>query len=261
MQYMTDTIEEPNIQNENERKLITLTRALAYSPVKGKFIDNSVVAFKYYNCFNYPFLSKENRDVYLTMGITSPNPREGKTLVASNLAVSLAMGYQKRTILVDMNLINPRLHEIFGTSLSPGLYEAMTDGTITVTQTQVDNLGLLSAGAPRSHRNGPAAAAASNGTKRRNGKQERQPPVGLEFLPAFREVLATLEQEFDFIIVDMPPINSRDFPVLYASQLNGLVVVVDTGKTRKDDVEKMFRQVNEQQVLGFVFNRVDDTKR
>src|SRR5919108_561025 len=109
-----ESVTEERVQNQT---LVPVTRAVVLSPEHGKQIDQQTIAFKYYNSFNYPFLSKENRDVYLTMGITSPSPGEGKTLVASNLAVSLALGYQKRTVVIDLNLRKPRLHEIFGAPL------------------------------------------------------------------------------------------------------------------------------------------------
>lgn len=87
-----------------------------------------------------------------------------------------------------------------------------------------------------------------------------EPAFGLEQLSAFLDVLYSLEQEFEFVVVDMPAINTGNFPILFASRLNGLIVVVDTRKTSRQELDKMFRQVNQHQVLGFVFNRVrDDT--
>ena len=89
------------------------------------FVDRKTVAAKYYNKFNFSKLSKRYSDLNVALGITSANKGEGKTLVASNMAVSLSQGYQQRTVLVDMNFRNPELHEIFGVSHRPGLAEAM----------------------------------------------------------------------------------------------------------------------------------------
>lgn len=262
METHSDTGFDPFDKGENEsgtrhgHSLMHITRAISTNPVKGKGIDPSVVAFPFYNSFNYSFLSKDKRDLYLTVGVTSANPGEGKTLVASNLAVSLALAFQRRTILVDLNLQQPRLHDIFGASLSPGFSEALTGGSISVTATQVENLAVLTAGTLNGHHQ-PTNGSNGNGSLKR---KLQEPSVGLQHLSAFRDILYSLEEEYDFVIVDLPSINVRNFPVLFASQLNGLIVVVDSGKTKKEDLENMFRQISERQVLGFVFNRAQDGK-
>lgn len=210
-------------------------------------IDKTMVSFPFYNAFNYSLLAKDNPNVRLTIGITSANPGEGKTLVAANLAVSLAMAYRRKTILIDFNLQAPRLHEVFGAPLSPGFFEALNHTSIYVASTPFEHLFVLSGGdcsggcdAPRS--------------QRRQGSAE--PVVGLDKLDDFLQVLSSLEREFQFVIMDMPSINTQDFPILFAGQLNGVVVVVDTSVTRRQDIDKMFLHLNEQQVLGFVYNRI-----
>jgi Mrp family chromosome partitioning ATPase len=77
----------------------------------------------------------------------------------------------------------------------------------------------------------------------------------LDQLSMFRDVIYSLMQGFDFVIVDMPSMNVPGFPVLFASQLNGLFVVLNAGETKRGEIDKMFRLLNESQVYGFVFNR------
>jgi Mrp family chromosome partitioning ATPase len=230
-----------------EQGLVRVPRSIVFHPTHGRRMDNEVVNFRYYNSFNYSLLSKEKSNFRLTLGVTSPNPREGKTLVASNLAVSLTLGYRKRTVLVDMNVARPRLHEIFGTPVGPGLIDALHDGPVSLVRTQIEHLSVLAVGNLKNRR--------SNGETINSHSF-----VGLEYMAAFGDIIYSLQQEFEFVIVDMPSINTRDFPILFANQLDGLLVVVDAGKTKREDLEKMFRQVNERQVLGFVFNRVRDEK-
>jgi protein-tyrosine kinase len=228
-----------------ESALVRVPRSVVFHPSTGKRIDSNVVHFRYYNSFNYSLLAREKTRSRLTVGITSPNAGEGKTLVAANLAVSLTLGYQKKTVLVDLNVHRPRLHEIFGIPVSPGLIETLHDGPVNVTRTEIENLSILPVGSMRHRR-----------TINDNGNIQSY--IGLEDMSSFSDVIYSLEHEFEFVIVDMPSINSRDFPILFANQLNGLLVVVDVGRTKREDIEKMFRQVNENQVLGFVFNRVTD---
>lgn len=235
----------------NDSKLVRLIKSVVVNPEKGKYVDEKIVRFKFYNSFNYSLLSRGNENLNMTVGITSPKQGEGKTLVASNLAVSLAMGSQKKTVLVDLNILNPSLHNVFGVPQSPGLGEAFTNGKVHVYQTAIENLAVLTSG----HFLGTQSEwPLPEGSMRGIMK----PALGLDQLAAFRDVIYSLEQEFEFVIVDMPSINTEGVPVLFANQLNGLIVVVDSGRTKKEELDAMFHQVNERQVLGFVFNRFEE---
>ncbi|MFI5251245.1 MAG: tyrosine-protein kinase family protein [Bacteroidota bacterium] len=227
--------------------LVEVQRSIVVSAKPGEFVDPEIVKFEYYNSFNYALLSDTKTNVKLNLGITSANSGEGKTLTASNLAVSLTMGYRKRTVLVDMNFRSPKLHKIFGAAQGPGLIDALHGEAINLTATSLDNLYLLTAGI--------------SSPLKKNGKTAKlQTPIGVEHTNAFGEILAALGQEFDFVIVDMPAIITREFPILFVNHLNGLLVVVEMGKTKRQDIDKIFRHVNKNQVLGFVFNRFSENE-
>lgn len=234
--------------NSQQKTITQIPKSIVLNPIRRKIVDPQVVAFPYYNSFNYSLLSKEenNKEVQLALGITSANSGEGKSLVASNLAVSLTLGYRKKTILVDLNMQHPTLHDVFGAPQGPGLLEALNSGNIHVWQTAVDHLHLLSAG----HSNGRRSHHPLNFS----GSQQ----LRLDQMTAFSEVISALQQDYEFIIVDMPAMNSENFPVLFANRLDGVLVVVDSTSTRRHDVEKVFRRLNERQVLGFILNRVKD---
>jgi Mrp family chromosome partitioning ATPase len=237
-----------------EQRLVRLIKSVVENPERGTSIDGNTVRFQYFNSFNYSMLAREGKSVNLTVGITSANRGEGKTLVAANLAVSIAMGFRKKTILVDLCFASPRVHEIFGLQNGPGLAESFTNGAIHVSRTQVENLYVLSSGIiPLFHE--PEAAPGAGAAASVSPK----PLLGLDQLTAFRDVIYSLEQEFDFVIVDMPAVNTAEIPILFTNQLNGLLIVLDSGKTRREDLDAMFQKVNDHQVLGFVFNRVRDT--
>lgn len=241
----------PGNPGAQEQRIVRLIKSVVENPDRGNAIDERVVQFRFFNSFNYSLLTREGKGVNLTVGITSARPGEGKTLVASNLAVSLAMGLQKKTILVDLCFARPKIHEIFGLENGPGLADSFTNGAIHVSRTQVENLYVLSSGmVPLYHE----PAGASHGGAGASPK----PLLGLDQLTAFRDVIYSLEQEFDFVIVDMPAVTSAEVPILFTNALNGLLIVVDSGKTRREDLDAMFQKVNEHQVLGFVFNRVEE---
>lgn len=244
---------EPVKSQESDAKIVRLFKSVIVNPEEGNRIDSDIIAYRFYNSFNYSLLPKLENEVSLAIGVTSPNARDGKTLVASNLAVSLAMGYQRETILIDLNIHAPAIHDIFGTVVQPGLIEALGNGSIHVSRTMIDHLHVLSTGDIRHH---PLWAQRMNGG--RNGRMSREPSVGLEMMAAFRDILYSLKQKFEFIIIDMPSVSSPGFPAFFANQLSGLLVVIQEGKTKRAEIEKVLRRVDERHVLGFVMNHAKD---
>jgi Mrp family chromosome partitioning ATPase len=237
----------------DSQQLVRLLKPVVVRPERGKSIDPNEVSPRFYNCFHYSMLMKESTEVNLTVGITSANPSEGKTLVAANLAVSLAVANQRETALVDLNFQSPSLHRIFGTEQSPGLVEALSEATIQVSRTQLEHLYLLSAG----NVSGGLLATeyvSNNGKSSSDG--QAGPTAALEQVAAFRDVLYSLRQEFEFVIVDMPAIYRPPASLLLVDQMDGILVVVNANKTKHEDLQRMFRQVNQKQILGFIFNRV-----
>ncbi len=244
---------EANVDPANENKLVRVIKSIVVNEKAGTYVDQNIIKFQYYNAFNYSLLDRGADALHLTLGVTSARPGQGKTLVASNLAVSLAMGSQKKTVLVDLNFLNPRLHEIFGINSAPGLSEAFQNGKIHVSRTLIDRLYVLPVGNFLTSQEGVIQSESFSDLASR---ELARPMIGLSQLPAFRDIIYSLEQEFEFVIVDMPSINSQGIPVLFANQLNGLIVVVDSGKTKREELDEMFQHINDRQVLGFVFNRV-----
>ena len=252
--YRTDP-SDSGADEIKQNKIIPLLKPIVVNPDVGKSVDSRIIANPYYNSFNYSLLANGFENLKFTFGITSPNRSDGKTLVACNFGVSLALGYQKKTALVDLNIVQPRLHKVFGTTLSPGLVDSFQNHVIHISRTRIENLFVLSAGNQKKAALGVHRVAQSPLPTEATAVK---PLIRLEQMAAFRDVLYSLGQEFDFVIVDMPAVNSPGFSSLFANQLNGVIVVIDARKTKRDDIEKMFRQLNERQVQGFVFNRVND---
>lgn len=196
-------------------------------------IDRKTVALKYYNSFNFSKLASTFDKEKMTIGITSANRNDGKTLVASNMAVSLASGYKQKTLLVDMNFKHPKLHKIFGTNQSPGMAEALAYKKVRVVPTSVNNLYLMTAGA-----------------------SELTP--GIEQTLLLRQILSALRDKFDFVIIDMGSIYPiEDFPVHFINEIDSLIGVIDSKSTKKAEFKRIFKHLNESQFIAYVFNRVD----
>ncbi len=217
----------------HEKNISKYIRPVVVNSKQGRSIDSEIINYNLYNCFNYSlFLSDRTKNLRLSLGVTSPNKGEGKTTAACNLATALSLGSLRKTVIVDLNINNPAVHKILGTPGGPGLTEALMGEDIFVTPTQIENLSVLPAG---------------------NIKI-----IPENKLASFNEILLSLMSEFEFLIVDMPSLSSRNFPTLIANQLNGLIVVLEARRTKRRDIERLFRHVNERNVCGFVLNKVNE---
>ena len=253
----TSAVEKP-VEDEIKveqpvKNLVRLQKVIHFDEVASSHVDDTIVHPQFYNNFNYSLFPNGRPRGKMTFGITSPKPGDGKSLVASNLAVSLALSSESDVVLIDLNLRRPKLHKIFNTTLSPGFMESINEPTIRVVPTKIGNLSIFTAG--------DFFANSLLGLRYRMQEGEHseakhiEPAIGLEQLVEFRNIIFSLEEKFDLVIVDLPSIEESVVPTLFMKQLNGLIVVVNTGKTKKEEIDKLLKQINVNQVFGFVFNR------
>lgn len=182
-----------------------------------------------------------------TLVVTSAGPQEGKTLIASNLAVTFARG-GARVLLVDCDIHRPRLHRVFHASRAPGLMDllradpadsaqhtAVNHRLAAVRRTSIDRLSFLPCGA-----------------------DPQNTPELLE--PAtLRGLLKQLRTEFDVILLDTPPVLvSADASTLAASA-DGVIMVIRAGQTDRGAAELAGQRVVAAggRVLGAVLNDPD----
>ncbi len=146
--------------------------------------------------------------------ITSPSSREDKTTAAANLGVVLAQA-EKRVILVDADLRQPRLHALFGLDNAAGLLDALNAAPIeqVLQPTGVDGLSVLSSG--------------------------KLPVVPSDALSSSRmtRLIQQLETLADMVIFDTPPVLSASDAALLASQTGGALLVIEAGKTRREQAQ------------------------
>lgn len=168
--------------------------------------------------------------------VTSATPQEGKTTTASNLAISIARA-GKSVILVDCDLRRPMLHEIFNTGDARGLTRLLLE-TATLDEamapTTVEGLYVVPA-----------------------GPLPPDPPQVIRS-SRMRDVVASLEGSSDLVIFDSPPLLVVTDAVLIASLVDGVLLVVDTGHTRRQAVRQaveLLKQANAA-IVGAVLNKV-----
>jgi succinoglycan biosynthesis transport protein ExoP len=169
--------------------------------------------------------------------VTSAVPKEGKTVVSSNLAASFALT-GARTLLLDTDLRRGRLHRLFGYRKDPGLSNVLLkQNTLeeALRPTSHENLTILSAG---SHL-----------------------PSGTELLgsPDFAELMKELRTRFERIVIDTPPVLGLSETSILQSHVDGVLFVIWTGHTPKSGVQSAIEMLraNGANFYGFVLNRLD----
>lgn len=137
-----------------------------------------------------------------------------KSSAVANLAVVMAQAGD-RVILVDGDLRRPQQHEIFNLSNHQGLSTWLQTGGEPPLQTSgIDGLQVLVAGP-------------TNGN-----------PVALLSAKRLGERLADLRKQADYVLVDAPPVLAVTDAALWASQVDGVVLLVNAGATKRDEAQR-----------------------
>ena len=174
--------------------------------------------------------------------ITSTLPGEGKSWVASNLAITFAQA-EKKVILIDADMRKGRQYSIFGISPRPGLanYLAASDKNADlidmekyVQKTEIDGLYVISAG--------------------------NVPPNPSELLiaPQMQRLLDRLSTQFDIIIVDAPPCELVTDAAILSRMVDSTVIVTAHKFTKKASLQKTIKSIKNVggKIAGVVLNKV-----
>ena len=161
--------------------------------------------------------------------ITSSVPGEGKTTVAANLAVAFAQA-GRRTLLVDADLRKPGVHRVFQLANSQGLTSLIKSKDVSAArntqQTDTTNLTALTSGPL------PPNPADVLGSQR------------------FKAILEELDQLADVIVIDGPPVSGLADAAIMSTMVDGTLVVVRSGKTRRDTLRHAFEMLLKACLLG-----------
>jgi succinoglycan biosynthesis transport protein ExoP len=170
--------------------------------------------------------------------VTSAAPREGKTVVASNLAFTLAFS-AARVLLIDGDMRGCGRADVLGVGDAKGLADIL-ENRATVLETMIYLEALKTYYIPA-------------------GKPSID-PADLVQGERMREFLKTSE-EFDWVVLDSPPIGAFADALSLASQVDTVVVVARSGVTQRRDLEESLAALQEYHVAGVVLNAYDQPKR
>ncbi|HSA84932.1 MAG TPA: CpsD/CapB family tyrosine-protein kinase [Nitrospira sp.] len=197
---------------------------------KGPFVDA-------YKILRTQVTQRLRENGWNVVGVTSPGYGEGKTLTAVNLAVSLAMETTQTVLLVDSDLQDPTVHQVFGLKDCLGLADYLLDDQ------PVEDL-LLHPGIGRFVLL-PGGRAISNST---------------EILTSPKMVALVEELKHRYpsrvVIFDLPPLLHTADVLAFSPYTDALLMVVEEGKTTGEELRRALTLVkNSRPVLGTVLNK------
>lgn len=205
--------------------------------------DNRIVAGFYNNPQSAVFrmlrtqvLQKMRSKKFRSLAVTSPTAGEGKSLVASNLAIAIAMELNQTVLLVDMDLKNPTIAKYFDLTVKSGLKDYL-EGDIALEDVLINpgikRLVIL----PGSNRAEDSAELLSS--------------------PKMASLVTDIKSHYDsrVIIFDVPPILQTDDVVLSASYFDSTLLVLEDGKNREEDINKTLQLLEGSHLIGTVLNK------
>ncbi len=169
-----------------------------------------------------------------TLMVTSAAASEGKTLTATNLALTLSHSYQRRVLLIDADLRRPSVHEILRLPNSVGLSDSLRhpERALARYHTITPTLSVFSAGRPDSD---PMAGLVSE---------------------TMNKILMEATQQFDWVIVDTPPVALLPDANLLAAMIDTALLVIGANATPYPLIRRAVEAIGEQRILGVVLNRM-----
>jgi capsular exopolysaccharide synthesis family protein len=166
--------------------------------------------------------------------VASAMPGEGKTLTATNLALTLSESYRRNVLIIDADLRRPTMHEIFQIPNIAGLNEALISSDMLPPAFELSpRLTLLPAGRPNPD------------------------PISVLTSPRMRELVRDAGAGFDWVIVDTPPVGLLTDANLLAGMVDAVIMVVAAGKVSYKIVQRAADALGRERIIGVVLNRAD----
>ena len=183
-------------------------------------------------------LNPRNGKIPRSILVTSAVPYEGKSFIAANLAITLAQSIDQYSLLVDCDLRMPTVHHLFGYRTVPGLSDCLNKKECIsnlLLKTNVQKLSILPA-----------------------GNIGRNPSELLSSKDMVRLISEVTERYNDrFVILDSPPPSLASETKSISSNVDGIILVVKLGSTRRELVLELIETLGREKIIGIVVNWFD----
>jgi polysaccharide biosynthesis transport protein len=199
----------------------------------------SLLAESFRTALTSIFFSGTNGSRPRVLVLTSASPKEGKTTVASNLAISVAE-ISRRVLIVDADMRRPRLHKVFGCENTHGLSDVLIEGeplneaqvNAAVHATKIPGLYIMPSG------------------------KERHSASTLVHSDRLPELMAILRRKFDTVVIDTPPMVNISDARMLARHADALILIVRSAVTTRDAAALAQRRFAEDgvPVMGVILN-------
>jgi len=173
-----------------------------------------------------------------TILIASSLPSEGKSVVAANLAIGLAQTPETEAVLIDADLRKANLHKLMGISIDKGLKDYLEEKAISSEifyKTSIPRLLFIPAGRPSKH------------------------PEELLSCSRMKDLINEIKEKYPkcCIVIDSTPILFTSESDILFNQADGVIIVVQYGKTQRDALERSLKFLDKKKIIGIIFNRID----
>lgn len=228
---LTEKIEYTNTRVIHPNHQVLTNNRIVVDSQQGFYAD-------IYRMLRTKVLQSMRQNGWNTLGVTSPNPGEGKTVTTINLAISLAKELNQTILLVDFDLRRPSVHRYFGLNDSPGISDYIV-GSVEIEQTfvnpGVERLVLL-----------PGHDPIQNSSETLSS-------------PQFAELINDIKTRYAdrIVLFDLPPLLVIDDALTMAPHIDAYLLVVEDGMTDEEDLRSANKMLSGLNVLGSVLNKSD----
>jgi capsular exopolysaccharide synthesis family protein len=203
------------------------------------YFDPKALITEQYKILRTNILSANAKRPLKTLVVTSSLHSEGKTVTALNLAMVIAQSTQKpKVLVVDADMRRGRLAKYLGVDHPTGLTEILTDkagAAEALFHIDMENLAFIAAG-----------SVAEN-------------PAELLGSDKMRQFLADMKTQFDFILIDTPPIIAVTDPGIVGALADGVLLTIQAGRTQRGVIRRATELLEQSQskIIGHVLTNIE----
>jgi protein-tyrosine kinase len=232
-------------QTHNELEDVSYTQTRVIKLRAEHLEKNRIVAFNksdpksmVFDLLRTHILQKMEENGWRTLAITSPTPEAGKTVIAINLAMSIAQQTNKTAMLVDFDLRRPKIGAYLGIPMEKSLNDLLA-GTAELADVLVNpdmpRLVLL-----------PTRSPVKNSSETLSSKK-------------IADLIKDLRERYEsrIIIFDLPPVLFTDDAIALLPQIDCVLMVVANGMSTRREIEDSLRLLPAESLIGTILNKAE----